>query len=123
MGSTGKQKDGSEHIWAGPRPATLPTPPLPGEDLASSGLASQLTEIRAAVPLPCPGCYRYSYVGRGQVLQLKGPDYLAASCLWHLQGPKDLILKLRLKWMLADCRDRLAMYDVAGPLERRLITS
>ena len=33
------------------------------------------------------------------------------------------MLKLRLEWKLADCRDRLAMYDVAGPLERRLITS
>ncbi|KAB1270149.1 Transmembrane protease serine 6 [Camelus dromedarius] len=69
------------------------------------------------------GCYRYSYVGQGQVLRLKGPDHLASSCLWHLQGPKDLMLKLRLEWTLADCRDRLAMYDVAGPLERRLITS
>ncbi|XP_045042836.2 transmembrane protease serine 6 isoform X3 [Desmodus rotundus] len=69
------------------------------------------------------GCYRYSYVGRGQILQLKGPDYLVSSCLWHLQGPEDLMLKLRLEWTLADCRDRLAMYDVAGPLERRLITS
>lgn len=122
MGSTGKQKDGAEHIWAGPSSRSSRTTPA-GEDLASSGLASQRTEIRAAVPLPPPGCYRYSYVGRGQVLQLKGPDYLATSCLWHLQGPKDLMLKLRLKWMLADCRDRLAMYDVAGPLERRLITS
>uniref|UniRef100_A0A4W2IHG6 Transmembrane protease serine 6 n=1 Tax=Bos indicus x Bos taurus TaxID=30522 RepID=A0A4W2IHG6_BOBOX len=69
------------------------------------------------------GCYRYSYVGQGQALRLKGPDTLASSCLWHLQGPQDLMLKLRLEWKLADCRDRLAMYDVAGPLERRLITS
>ncbi|PNI98222.1 TMPRSS6 isoform 7 [Pan troglodytes] len=69
------------------------------------------------------GCYRYSYVGQGQVLRLKGPDHLASSCLWHLQGPKDLMLKLRLEWTLAECRDRLAMYDVAGPLEKRLITS
>ncbi|KAF5919803.1 hypothetical protein HPG69_009792, partial [Diceros bicornis minor] len=69
------------------------------------------------------GCYRYSYVGQGQVLRLKGPDQLASSCLWHLQGPEDLMLKLRLEWKLADCRDRLAMYDAAGPLERRLITS
>ncbi|XP_055108667.1 transmembrane protease serine 6 isoform X2 [Symphalangus syndactylus] len=69
------------------------------------------------------GCYRYSYVGQGQVLRLKGPDHLASSCLWHLQGPEDLMLKLRLEWTLAECRDRLAMYDVAGPLEKRLITS
>lgn len=62
-------------------------------------------------------------MGRGQVLRLKGPDHLASSCLWHLQGPEDLMLKLRLEWTLADCRDRLAMYDVAGPLEGRLITS
>ncbi|KAI4577820.1 hypothetical protein MJT46_019351 [Ovis ammon polii x Ovis aries] len=75
------------------------------------------------VPFPTPGCYRYSYVGQGQVLRLKGPDTLASSCLWHLQGPQDLMLKLRLEWKLADCRDRLAMYDAAGPLERRLITS
>lgn len=100
--------------------------PCLGEDLmglAPSDLSPHLIEIRGHVPLPPPGCYRYSYVGQGQVLQLKGPDYLASSCLWHLQGPKDLMLKLRLEWMLADCRDRLAMYDVAGPLERRLITS
>lgn len=87
------------------------------------GLSSWLTGVRGPVPLPPPGCYRYSYVGQGQVLRLKGPDYLASSCLWHLQGPKDLMLKLRLEWTLAECRDRLAMYDVAGPLERRLITS
>lgn len=109
-----------------PHPAAPPTLPLPGEDLtglAPSGLPSQLIEVRGPVPLFPPGCYRYSYVGQGQVLQLKGPDYLASSCLWHLQGPKDLMLKLRLEWTLADCRDRLAMYDVGGPLERRLITS
>lgn len=75
------------------------------------------------MPFPPPGCYRYSYVGPGQTLPLKGPDYLASSCLWHLQGPEDLMLKLRLEWTLADCRDRLAMYDAAGPLEGRLITS
>ncbi|KAK2121493.1 Transmembrane protease serine 6 [Saguinus oedipus] len=69
------------------------------------------------------GCYRYSYIGQGQVLRLKGPDQLSPSCLWHLQGPEDLMLKLRLEWTLAECRDRLAMYDVAGPLEKRLITS
>uniref|UniRef100_A0A8C5UUX6 Transmembrane protease serine 6 n=1 Tax=Microcebus murinus TaxID=30608 RepID=A0A8C5UUX6_MICMU len=78
---------------------------------------------RGSAPLPAPGCYRYSYVGPGQVLRLKGPDQLASSCLWHLQGPEDLMLKLRLEWTLAECRDRLAMYDAAGPLERRLITS
>ena len=85
--------------------------------------SSQLTGARGPVPFPTPGCYRYSYVGQGQVLRLKGPDTLASSCLWHLQGPQDLMLKLRLEWKLADCRDRLAMYDAAGPLERRLITS
>ncbi|XP_054997110.1 transmembrane protease serine 6 [Sorex araneus] len=69
------------------------------------------------------GCYRYHSVGQGQVLRLKGPDHLAPSCLWHLQGPEPLMLKLRLEWTRPDCRDRLAMYDAAGPLERRLITS
>nr|XP_040137738.1 transmembrane protease serine 6 [Ictidomys tridecemlineatus] len=69
------------------------------------------------------GCYRYSYVGRGQALRLKGPDHLASSCLWHLQGPQDLMLKLRLEWTLPECRDRLAVYDAPGPLEKRLITS
>ncbi|XP_012927956.1 transmembrane protease serine 6 isoform X3 [Heterocephalus glaber] len=69
------------------------------------------------------GCYRYSYVGQGQALQLKGPDQLASSCLWHLQGPQELMLKVRLEWTLAECRDRLAMYDAAGPLEKKLITS
>uniref|UniRef100_I3NFA4 Transmembrane protease serine 6 n=1 Tax=Ictidomys tridecemlineatus TaxID=43179 RepID=I3NFA4_ICTTR len=68
------------------------------------------------------GCYRYSYVGRGQALRLKGPDHLASSCLWHLQGPQDLMLKLRLEWTLPECRDRLAVYDAPGPLEKRLIT-
>nr|XP_005008608.2 transmembrane protease serine 6 [Cavia porcellus] len=69
------------------------------------------------------GCYRYSYVGQGQALRLKGPDYLSSSCLWHLQGPQEHMLKVRLEWTLAECRDRLAMYDAAGPLEKRLITS
>uniref|UniRef100_A0A8C9M8X1 Transmembrane serine protease 6 n=1 Tax=Panthera tigris altaica TaxID=74533 RepID=A0A8C9M8X1_PANTA len=101
-----------------------PGHPRPGEDrLAPRGLSSWLTGVRGPVPLPPPGCYRYSYVGQGQVQRLKGPDHLPSSCLWHLQGPKDLMLKLRLEWTLAECRDRLAMYDVAGPLERRLITS
>ncbi|XP_006156590.1 transmembrane protease serine 6 [Tupaia chinensis] len=69
------------------------------------------------------GCYRYSYVEQGQVQRLRGPDQLSSSCLWHLQGPEDSMLKLRLDWLLAECRDRLAMYDVPGPLERRLLTS
>lgn len=62
-------------------------------------------------------------MGRGQALRLKAPDPLASSCLWHLQGPEDLMLKLRLEWTLPECRDRLAMYDAAGPLEKRLLTS
>lgn len=74
-------------------------------------------------PSTPPGCYRYHSVSQGQVLRLKGPDHLASSCLWHLQGPDNLMLKLRLEWTRPDCRDRLAMYDAAGPLERRLITS
>uniref|UniRef100_A0A8C6W7C1 Transmembrane protease serine 6 n=1 Tax=Nannospalax galili TaxID=1026970 RepID=A0A8C6W7C1_NANGA len=69
------------------------------------------------------GCYRYSYVSQSQALRLKGPDHQASSCLWHLQGPEDLMLKLRLEWTRVDCRDRVAMYDAAGPLEKRLITS
>ncbi|XP_004700767.1 transmembrane protease serine 6 [Echinops telfairi] len=69
------------------------------------------------------GCYRYNYVGQGQVLKLKGPDREAHNCLWHLQGPDDLMLKLRLEWVVTNCQDRLAMYDAAGPLEKRLITS
>ncbi|GAB1299552.1 Transmembrane protease serine 6 [Apodemus speciosus] len=68
-------------------------------------------------------CYRYSYVNPGQVLRLRGPDQQTTSCLWHLQGPEDLMLKLRLEWTRVDCRDRVAMYDAAGPLEKRLITS
>ncbi|KAB0400356.1 hypothetical protein E2I00_010452 [Balaenoptera physalus] len=47
----------------------------------TAGLSSQLTGVRGPVPLPTPGCYRYSYVGQGQVLRLKGPDPLASSCL------------------------------------------
>lgn len=69
------------------------------------------------------GCYRYSYIREDAVLKLRGPDYLASSCLWHLHGPKGHMIKLRLEWTLSECRDRLAMYDAAGPLEKRLITS
>ncbi|NXQ29672.1 TMPS6 protease, partial [Alaudala cheleensis] len=69
------------------------------------------------------GCYRYSYVQEHDILRLEGPDYLASSCLWHLHGLKGYMIKLRLEWTLPDCRDRLAMYDAAGPLEKHLITS
>ncbi|NXK34218.1 TMPS6 protease, partial [Piprites chloris] len=69
------------------------------------------------------GCYRYSYVQEDDILRLEGPDYLASSCLWHLRGPKGYMIKLHLEWTLPDCRDRLAMYDTAGPLEKHLITS
>ncbi|NXG09241.1 TMPS6 protease, partial [Sakesphorus luctuosus] len=69
------------------------------------------------------GCYRYSYVQEDDILRLEGPDYLASSCLWHLRGPKGYMIKLHLEWTLPDCRDRLAMYDAAGPLEKHLITS
>ncbi|XP_058719326.1 transmembrane protease serine 6-like isoform X2 [Poecile atricapillus] len=69
------------------------------------------------------GCYRYSYVQDDDILRLEGPDYLASSCLWHLHGLKGYMIKLRLEWTLPDCRDRLAMYDAAGPLEKHLITS
>lgn len=48
---------------------------------------------------------------------------MASSCLWHLHGLKGYMIKLRLEWTLPDCRDRLAMYDAAGPLEKHLITS
>ncbi|XP_032063059.1 transmembrane protease serine 6 [Aythya fuligula] len=69
------------------------------------------------------GCYRYSYVQEDDTLTLEGPDYLASSCLWHLHGLKGYMIKLHLEWTLPDCRDRLAMYDAAGPLEKHLITS
>uniref|UniRef100_A0A8C0I9Y6 Transmembrane serine protease 6 n=1 Tax=Bubo bubo TaxID=30461 RepID=A0A8C0I9Y6_BUBBB len=69
------------------------------------------------------GCYRYSYVQEDDVLRLEGPDYLASSCLWHLHSLKGYMIKLHLEWTLPDCRDRLAMYDAAGPLEKQLITS
>ncbi|XP_058683596.1 transmembrane protease serine 6-like isoform X2 [Poecile atricapillus] len=69
------------------------------------------------------GCYRYSYVQDDDILRLEGPDYLASSCLWHVHGLKGYMIKLRLEWTLPDCRDRLAMYDAAGPLEKHLITS
>uniref|UniRef100_A0A6I8NWI8 Transmembrane serine protease 6 n=1 Tax=Ornithorhynchus anatinus TaxID=9258 RepID=A0A6I8NWI8_ORNAN len=67
------------------------------------------------------GCYRYSYVEEGEIRHLKGPDYLSSSCLWHLQGPRDHMIKLHLEWTLPECRDRLVMYDVPGPQESRLI--
>ncbi|KAM4650840.1 transmembrane protease serine 6 isoform 2-T2 [Discoglossus pictus] len=69
------------------------------------------------------GCYRYSYVKPDQEIRLRGPDYLAPSCVWHLQGPPSYLLMLRLKWTRNDCRDRLAMYDSPAPLETHLITS
>ncbi|KAE8611637.1 hypothetical protein XENTR_v10012542 [Xenopus tropicalis] len=69
------------------------------------------------------GCYRYSYVRAGQEIRLKGPDYLSPSCVWHLQGPPAYLIRLRLKWTRSECRDRLAMYDAAAPLETHLITS
>nr|XP_056703056.1 transmembrane protease serine 6 [Euleptes europaea] len=69
------------------------------------------------------GCYRYSYIMADEALRLKRPDYLASSCLWHLHAPKGHMIKLHLEWTLSECRDRLAMYDVAGPLEKQLITS
>ncbi|XP_035964606.1 transmembrane protease serine 6 [Halichoerus grypus] len=104
--------------------SSAPTPYRAEYEVDPEGLVILEASVKDIVALNSTlGCYRYSYVGQGQVLRLKGPDYLASSCLWHLQGPKDLMLKLRLEWTLAECRDRLAMYDVAGPLERRLITS
>ncbi|XP_010222428.1 PREDICTED: transmembrane protease serine 6 [Tinamus guttatus] len=69
------------------------------------------------------GCYRYSYLQEDDVFKLEGPDYLASSCLWHLHVLKGYMIKLRLEWTLPECRDRLAMYDAAGPLEKHLITS
>ncbi|NXD09997.1 TMPS6 protease, partial [Nothocercus nigrocapillus] len=69
------------------------------------------------------GCYRYSYLREDDILKLEGPDYLASSCLWHLHVLKGYMIKLRLEWTLPECRDRLAMYDAAGPLEKHLITS
>uniref|UniRef100_A0A8C5QRT6 Transmembrane serine protease 6 n=1 Tax=Leptobrachium leishanense TaxID=445787 RepID=A0A8C5QRT6_9ANUR len=68
-------------------------------------------------------CYRYTYVRAGQEIRLKGPDYLHPTCVWHLQGPPNHLLKLWLKWTRSDCRDRLAMYDSAAPLDSHLITS
>ncbi|XP_029445926.1 transmembrane protease serine 6 [Rhinatrema bivittatum] len=68
-------------------------------------------------------CYRYSYIREHEVLRLKGPDYLSSSCLWHLQGPSNHMIKLYLKWTRLDCRDRLAMYDAPVPLESHLLTS
>ncbi|XP_053324640.1 transmembrane protease serine 6 isoform X1 [Spea bombifrons] len=73
--------------------------------------------------LDIQGCYRYTYVRAGQEIRLKGPDYLSPICVWHLQGPPSSLLKLWLKWTRPDCRDRLAMYDSAAPLETHLITS
>ncbi|KAH0518736.1 Transmembrane protease serine 6 [Microtus ochrogaster] len=98
---------------------------LVGELLSnSSALASYRTEYEVdPESLVILGCYHYSYVKPGQVLPLRGPDQQASSCLWHLQGPEDLMLKVRLEWTQVDCRDRVAMYDAAGPLEKRLITS
>ncbi|MEE6525472.1 hypothetical protein FKM82_025509, partial [Ascaphus truei] len=68
-------------------------------------------------------CYRYSYVRTGTELHLRGPDYLSPTCVWHLQSASTHLLQLRLEWTRSECRDRLAMYDSAAPLETHLITS
>ncbi|XP_056380093.1 transmembrane protease serine 6 isoform X2 [Hyla sarda] len=68
-------------------------------------------------------CYRYSYVRPGQEIRLSGPDYTSPTCVWHIQGPPGHLLRLRLKWTRSDCRDRLAMYDAAAPLDTHIITS
>ncbi|KAM3915277.1 transmembrane protease serine 6 [Leptodactylus fuscus] len=67
-------------------------------------------------------CYKYSYVRAGQEIRLTGPDYTSPTCVWHIQGPPGHLLRLRLKWMRSDCRDRLAMYDAAAPLETHIIS-
>ncbi|XP_069823255.1 transmembrane protease serine 6 isoform X2 [Dendropsophus ebraccatus] len=68
-------------------------------------------------------CYRYSNVRTGQEIRLSGPDYTSPTCVWHVQGPPGHLLRLRLKWTRSDCRDRLAMYDAAAPLDTHIITS
>lgn len=68
-------------------------------------------------------CYRYSVVRAGQEIRLPGPDYTSPTCVWHIQGPPAHLLRLRLKWTRSDCRDRLAMYDAAAPLDTHIITS
>ncbi|XP_072512059.1 transmembrane protease serine 6 [Notamacropus eugenii] len=103
---------------------TSGTPDQEEYEVDPGGLVLLETSVKDIVLLNSTlGCYRYNYIGEGQIVRLKGPDHLASSCLWHLQGPEDHMIKLRLEWTLAECRDRLAMYDVAGPLESRLITS
>lgn len=116
---------GSYRGKEGERPSlTQPLPSLPSTMAGEvSGAIPSLSSWLRALSLSTSGCYRYSYVKPGQVLQLRGPDQQASSCLWHLQGPEDLMLKVRLEWTQVDCRDRVAMYDAAGPLEKRLITS
>uniref|UniRef100_A0A8C5NZB2 Transmembrane protease serine 6 n=1 Tax=Jaculus jaculus TaxID=51337 RepID=A0A8C5NZB2_JACJA len=104
--------------------SSAPAPYRAEYEVDSEGLVILEGSVKDIVVLNSTlGCYRYSYVGQGQALRLKGPDHLSSSCLWHLQGPKDFMLKLRLEWTLIECRDRVAMYDAAGPLEKRLITS
>ncbi|XP_075039161.1 transmembrane protease serine 6 isoform X1 [Mixophyes fleayi] len=68
-------------------------------------------------------CYRYSYLHADQEIRLQGPDYTSPTCVWHIQGPPAHLLRLRLKWMRTDCRDRLAMYDAAAPHDTHIITS
>ncbi|XP_066450666.1 transmembrane protease serine 6 isoform X1 [Eleutherodactylus coqui] len=68
-------------------------------------------------------CYRYYYVRAGQEIRLSGPDYTSPTCVWHIQGPPNHLLRLKLKWSRSDCRDRLAMFDAAAPLDTHIITS
>ncbi|XP_043923954.1 transmembrane protease serine 6 [Protopterus annectens] len=79
--------------------------------------AKEIDELEATL-----GCYRYNLIQPDEFIALKGPDSALSRCMWHLQAPKDHMIKLTVEWTLSDCRDRLAIYDDLLPLEKTLIT-
>ncbi|XP_066519682.1 transmembrane protease serine 6 [Hoplias malabaricus] len=68
-------------------------------------------------------CYRYQSVVSSSPVVLRGPNTQRSSCLWHLKAPEGSRLELRVEWLLAECRDRLAIYNSLAPVDSALITS
>ncbi|XP_048056798.1 transmembrane protease serine 6 isoform X2 [Megalobrama amblycephala] len=68
-------------------------------------------------------CYRYTSLLSTEPVLLEGPNTQRSSCLWHLRAPAGSRLELRVEWLLAECRDRLIIYDSVTPADSHLITS
>ncbi|XP_029014391.1 transmembrane protease serine 6 isoform X2 [Betta splendens] len=68
-------------------------------------------------------CHRYQKVTSSSRVALQGPDTQHSCCLWHLHAAPGSQLELHMEWLLAECRDRLLVYDSLTPTDTRLITS